>query len=242
MIHHSIIETRGCAPFPEFTGERVYMEPFRKRDGLPARLSRWQATVDAMLAGIDTDQPIYLMIDQAHAAAGTTHRRPGLHVDGYWNPAMLAHGAGGAIGRHGHQPTPRHEPLSRNEHVGHGAQPPPRHGPTPVSLPTRNDHTGHGANAASWNTASFDAPEGIILASSVSAARGFVGRYNGAIGEMGDCAKVDVSTLDALSMLAGRVYAGNVNCLHESLPVERDCLRTVVRLNVPGWTPRPLAS
>lgn len=34
-----------------------------------------------------------------------------------------------------------------------------------------------------------------------------------------------------------KAYAGNVSMLHESMPLPTDTLRTLVRINVPGWSP-----
>lgn len=87
----SYIERRGRVEFPEFTGERIYMVPFRRE--LPAQYARWQNTVDQMLAGIEFPGDAYLMVDQGTVRAGTPHRRAGLHVDGNWIAAS---------GRHGH--------------------------------------------------------------------------------------------------------------------------------------------
>jgi hypothetical protein len=88
----SIVEQRNTVTFPAFIGERVYMQPFLKKDGLPEALrQRWQATIDAMLEGVETDKPIYLMIDQQRVTVGSYHRRPGLHIDGYWNPGVGHH-------------------------------------------------------------------------------------------------------------------------------------------------------
>lgn len=74
--------------FPEFTGERIYMQPFMKVDGevlLPSKLSRWIPTVTAMLKDIDTTQRMFLMIDQSPVEPGKSHRRPGPHIDGNWS-------------------------------------------------------------------------------------------------------------------------------------------------------------
>ncbi len=87
-----IVRTGTIAAFPAHTGERVYMEPFRQRDGLPASLRRWQPVVDAMLAGVETDGPIYLMVHQGTVDRGGTLRRPGPHVDGDWIAATNRHG------------------------------------------------------------------------------------------------------------------------------------------------------
>lgn len=102
MFSSSMIEC-GRVPFPEFRQERHYMLPFKQVEGLPHELRSWQPTVDAMLDGITTDQPIYFMVDQSVVEPGKAHRRPGVHVDGYWVPDLKAHGGGhtgGGRGRH----------------------------------------------------------------------------------------------------------------------------------------------
>lgn len=191
----SIVQQMGEVPFPQHIGERIYMREFRKKDGLPFDLARWQPTVSAMLDGVDTDGPIYLMIDQGLVRAGASQRRPGVHIDGYWLPEVQAHGGGGGGG-----------------HIGCW-------------------------KTDGWAHADFRDAEAILLASSVTAARAFSGEFVGQPGEGGDCRHIDLSELAEVPLLAGRAYAGNVTMLHESMPVARDCLRTVVRLNVPGWSP-----
>jgi hypothetical protein len=84
---HSIVQARSRVTFPAHTGERIYMLPFKQAEGLPFDLRCWQPTVDAMLDGIVTDLPIYLMVDQSRVRAGVTQRRPGVHIDGYWVPS-----------------------------------------------------------------------------------------------------------------------------------------------------------
>ena len=192
MQHLSYVEQRGKVNFPEFTGERVYMKEFYKEKGLPSELSRWQSTVDSMLEGVDTDGPIYLMIDQGVVKGGTSHRRGGLHVDGYWNPRTSAHGG--------------------TKHFGSW-------------------------KTGGWVNCDFKDKEALILASSLTAARGYQGIWEGSCGEGGACSHINTSNLKEVVMHAGNVYAGNVAMLHESLPVAEDCIRTLVRLNVPGWSP-----
>jgi hypothetical protein len=235
MKYKSIIETRGKVPFPEFTGERAYMVPFTKKT-LPAHLARWQDTVDAMLDGIDMPGIGYIMIDQSIALSGNAQRRPGLHIDGYWNPGLSAHGG---------DSTPSHSSIPSN--YGHGPNPNSdghgairrRGGHNSIRIPTGHSsvYRRHSSGAGDWATADFNEPEGIILASSVSAARGFVGSYDGPIGEGGDCSSVDIRSLKVLDMEDGVTYAGNVNCLHESLPLMNGGARTLVRINAPGWSP-----
>lgn len=195
MKHSSIVQQRGQVPFPTFTGERAYMREFTQRDGLPADLIRWQPTVDAMLQGIITEQPIYIMIDQGDVVAGASQRRPGMHIDGYWCAGIQAHGGGGS-------------------HI-----------------------TGSWDTKPNWSHTNFSKPEALILASDVSACRALVGEYTGEIGDGGDCSHMDLTALASVRLASGYAYAGNVTMLHESLPVSVNTRRTLVRLNVPGWTP-----
>src|SRR5206468_2322799 len=90
----------GPVSFPAFRGERHYMIPFNQRDALPPHLRHWQPTVDAMLVGVRTDGPVYLMVDQSRVGAGVSHRRPGLHVDGNWIAEIGQHGGPGPGHRH----------------------------------------------------------------------------------------------------------------------------------------------
>lgn len=69
---------------------------------LPAIFARWQKTVDTMLSEVTLGGPQFLMVDQAFVNAGTPHRRPGLHVDNFWEPELAAHGGG----HRGHKNSP----------------------------------------------------------------------------------------------------------------------------------------
>lgn len=187
----SLLKEIGPVQFPANTGERVYMLPFTKRNGLPKSLSRWQDTVDAMLRNVDSKDQIYLMIDQGVVKAGHTHRRSGPHIDGNWIPAINSHGTGDGGGG-------RHCPVPKHMHVDLE-------------------------------------PEGLILASDVCASCAYLGEIEGIPGEGGDCSHLDLTHAQRIPLQAGLAYAGNVTMVHESLPVESDCQRTLVRLNVPGW-------
>jgi hypothetical protein len=79
--------------------------------------------------------------------------------------------------------------------------------------------------------------EAILLATDFTASRAFVGEWDAAIGKGGDCSHVDTASLQELILTAGHTFAGNVTMLHETMPIPIDCLRTVVRTNVPGWSP-----
>lgn len=222
---NSIVQARGQVQFPEFRGERIYMHEFYQNEGLPEQFAHWQGTVDAMLSHIDTNQPIYLMVDQAVVKAGEFHRRPGMHVDGYW---MAGHG-GHRISAHG-----------GSGHGGYWRSDRPSHGGHPTHGGNGGGHRStprHSAGKNGWDVIDFSAPEGIILASNVAACVGYVGQYDEqSLGHGGDASHIR-GQFDRIELEANRVYAGNVGMLHETVAVKNDCMRTVVRLNVPGWTP-----
>lgn len=198
--------------FPEFMAERVYMVPFTKKGGLPSHLSRWERTVDAMLDGIDTDSTMYLMIDQGIVKAGSSHRRGGVHIDGNWIAELQCHGTGGGFG-HRTSPTSSHRTWG-----GHASR---------VESPG-----GHGTGGGHCAGGLYD--ESIILASDIAASAGYVGSWAGEIGDGGDCSHVNTEHMDRVILESGVAHIGNVYFLHESLPVNCDLTRTLVRINVPG--------
>lgn len=200
----SVAREAGPVDFPAFLSERVYMHEFRMDVGLPEHLKRWQRTVDQMLVGVDTDEPIYLMIDQKEVMASAAHRRPGLHVDGYWNPSHSSWDDG--------------KPPAWNAVSAHGGH---------------MASVGSMANPT-WLFHESDRPEAIILASDICASRGLIGEFDGSIKVGGDVSHLDLGHMEPILLQAGRAYQGNVCFVHESLPVFQGCRRTLVRLHVPG--------
>ncbi len=197
--------------FPPYTGERVYMREFVPSAGLPVDLARWQPTVDRMLASVNAPGSVYLMVDQSEVQAGRCHRRPGLHVDGYWWPGTQAHG-----------PSPgTHVPS------------PPGHRPHPAPQPDPGRHLpAHRSRA--------DLTEGLIIAASVEGCEAWDGEWGGRAGAGGDCSEVPIASLSRRRMVSGVAWLGETgSLLHSALPLPERALRTVVRLNVPGWSPGP---
>lgn len=112
----------ASVPFPPFEPERVYMRKFFKQEGLPEDLGKWQPTVDRMLMDYDGNDPIYIMIDCATVLGGQTHRRKGMHIDGYWNDG--GHGGHKGVSAHGdstHGSTTNGRWGSHHESPSHGA-------------------------------------------------------------------------------------------------------------------------
>ena len=202
----------GQVFFPEFTGERVYMRPFKIKHGLPSDLKRWQTTVDCMLKDIYTDEDIFIMIDQGIVQAGSTHRRGGPHIDGHWCPQVASHGT----------PSHHRDSIPETPSERHNGQPPRTHN-TAVS------NNSHGY----WNLDNFR-DEALILASNISACYGYVGEIKGNPKEGGDCSHLDLSRMTKIRLKANVAYSGNVTFIHESAHVTKNCERTLVRLNIPG--------
>lgn len=225
-MHKSLAQASVRVPFPAFLGERIYMHEFHKGVPLPGHMARWQDTVNAMLTDVDTDNKIFLMVDQGIVQAGSSHRRPGKHIDGYWHPGVHASHGGEPYRGHGYEP-----PKSRGSHSGHprGHNSEP---PTPAHRPSRP-----GRHMSSWGDATYREPEALILASDVVGCRAYLGEWSTTVGNGGDVDHLDVSSMQPLVMEAGRAYIGNVGLVHESIPQLRNVTRTLVRLNVQNWEP-----
>jgi len=100
-MYKSIVQRRGTVPFPMFMGDRIYMLPLI-HGRVAHEHKRWQPTIDAMINGINIPNKMFLMVDEKYMQAGTYHRRPGPHIDGYW-----VEGAGHrGEGQHGGTPSP----------------------------------------------------------------------------------------------------------------------------------------
>lgn len=213
----STVQARSLVTnWPSHINERIYMVPFMQSEGLPDEINRWQGVVDTMLEGIETDKPIYIMVDQGVVEHGKTHRRPGVHIDGYWCPDIFAHGGGHAPSRGLHYP-------SRGGHRSRGSH-----------ISAVRGAGGWDTSPPNWHTSSFQEDEAIILASDISAARAYSGQFSGHIGDGGDCSTINLDDLELIDMQANQVYAGNVTMLHESVPVQITTPRSLVRLNLPG--------
>lgn len=94
----SKIEEKGLILFPEFSGARVMMLPFRLDDLDTLPVAHYRPAVRQLLNVCTVKTGVaYLTIDEAFVRAGETHRRPGMHVDGLggWG------GGGGGWARNG---------------------------------------------------------------------------------------------------------------------------------------------
>jgi hypothetical protein len=81
----SRFEERGVVSLPQFSDLRIMMMPIilGNMKSVPDFLSEWRKTLAALFAmGGHKGETGYLTIDEKCVAAGETHRRSGMHVDG----------------------------------------------------------------------------------------------------------------------------------------------------------------
>ena len=78
----STVSEVGSVTFPVWTGKRIYMRKFNAGE-VPSDLEEFGKTIEDMTAGLSYKHG-YLTIDEGIINAGSTQRRPGLHIDGNW--------------------------------------------------------------------------------------------------------------------------------------------------------------
>lgn len=74
---------------------------------------------------------------------------------------------------------------------------------------------------------------GILLASNHKASLGWAGEYDATPMVGGDCRHIDLG--EPFGLDAGKVYYGNNHFIHESLPMDVDVHRVMVRITLPEF-------
>jgi hypothetical protein len=72
---------------------------------------------------------------------------------------------------------------------------------------------------------------GMLLVSNYEGCRVWGGEFDGEIGEGGDCSNIDVSNLKNEMMPSGFVYYLNALGIHESVFIDKDVNRSLIRIN-----------
>jgi hypothetical protein len=75
---------------------------------------------------------------------------------------------------------------------------------------------------------------GMLIISSYEACRGWNGEYDGQPNQGGDCSHLDLSKMEDFNLKADTLYWGNSTFIHESLPLEEDVKRQLVRVTLPA--------
>jgi len=77
---------------------------------------------------------------------------------------------------------------------------------------------------------------GMLIVSSYEACRGWNGEIKGEPAQGGDCSHLDLSEMDSYIMKSNTLYWGNSTFVHESLPIEEEVARQLVRITLPADT------
>lgn len=72
---------------------------------------------------------------------------------------------------------------------------------------------------------------GMLIASNYSACMGWNGVYNEKAKEGGDCSHIDLG--EGFMLKPNKVYYGNSQFIHESLPLDKDVFRVLYRITLP---------
>ena len=72
---------------------------------------------------------------------------------------------------------------------------------------------------------------GMLIVSNYSSCMGWNGNYEGEPREGGDCANIDLG--DGFMLKSNKIYYGNSQFIHESLPVYKDVFRVMFRITLP---------
>lgn len=73
---------------------------------------------------------------------------------------------------------------------------------------------------------------GFLMASSYSACRAWMGKYDGSPEQGGNCSHIKLD--EGFLLKANKIYLGNSTCIHESLPLPQKIKRTLIRITLPA--------
>lgn len=78
-------------------------------------------------------------------------------------------------------------------------------------------------------------PEAILLANNIEGTTAvYLGHVDGSPEYGGSCDHLPLFQLTRALLRANTCYEGNVECIHECLPVSEDCYRQMIRIVIPG--------
>lgn len=224
----------GNIVLPGFSGIRILMMPFWLEDvagTLPDFLSGWERSIQELVDLAPCQSGVaYLTIDEAVVQAGTTHRRPGLHVDGWRDDSEGLECSGGGWGSPsgssgGFWGGPEY-PIAEDPPA---AKFPPPSDPKPPRPPRRRENIVREIDLSGW-----------LTISSIVGCRAWNQAFTGEPRKFGDCEHLrsQFAEENAIVLEPGTAYHLNSLAVHESLPQRETAARQFVRLSMPsaaGW-------
>jgi hypothetical protein len=226
MFPSGINELAKNVPLPKYQELRILLMPIVLGDASTNPYPDCNPMLEVMAAvqPQHKGKVCYLTIDQKGVPAGKTHRRAGLHVDGYpyteadkrmLDGGYITSGAGGIWAANAHGGT-----------WGGGGG------------------WGGGNSALYWHMGN-----GLLTVSSVEGCVAWNQEFPGEPKVEGDCEHLREHCKEECKVVlkANTLYWMSPGCVHESLPQPVDVIRTFVRLSLPskcdwyeGCTPNPL--
>lgn len=188
---------------PHYEGE-IKMLPFELSD-LANIPEKFKTLVEKLIAFLPIKQGIaFLTVDGKTVQQGKTQRRGGKHIDGNYILNMGWGGNGwGGNGGWG---------GGNGWKVGENG--------FKLSLPQHK--------------ISYENPNGgMIIASDFVGCMGWNGLFEGKAGVGGDCSHLDIKQESGFLLKPNMAYYGNSQFVHESLPIEKNVHRNLVRITLP---------
>lgn len=211
-------------PLPKFQDLRILLMPIVFGDNSTVPYPDCNPMLEVMCKARPQHKGkvVYLTVDQKVVAANKTHRRPGLHVDGYPHTeadrrlqGYITRGAGGIWAGYAHG----------GSWGGGGG-------------------LGGGNKDLYW----WDGT-GLLTVSNVEGCKAWNQSFKGEPKFEGDCEHLreECKEENATLLKANTLYWMSPSCVHESIPMQVDTIRTFVRVSLPskcdwydGCTPNPL--
>jgi hypothetical protein len=253
----------GEIKFPDFRGDKIYMLEFDLENPiLPDKYKRWESVVSKMIENSPIKSgKAYLTVDEDKVSPGKTHRRGGVHVDGNF---IYGFKDGKVIeiettnedvswGSDDSDKSVSWGSDDSDKSVSWGKEDSKKD--RVVSWGKTQTKTG-----TSWSNMSDPTPSswatgflvgglneeqhfkqycssgngGMIISSSYEACDGWIGEFDNIPLDGGDCSHIDLSGLDKFRLKANKVYLGNSTFLHESLPIDEEVNRQMIRITLPN--------
>jgi hypothetical protein len=224
MFPSKIEKLASDVPMPAHQGLRILLMPIIMGDNSTVPYPDLFPMLDVMakVKPQHKGKVVYLTVDQKVVEAGKTHRRPGLHVDGY--PHTIA------------------DQTYGNAERGYDGRP---------GIWAGHAHGGTWGGGGGWGGGSknlyWHDGTGLLTVSSVEGCRAWNQNFPGEPKVEGDCEHLREHCKEAVVLEANSLYWMSPGCVHESMPVAADIQRTFVRLSLPsacdwydGCTPNPL--
>jgi hypothetical protein len=250
----------GEIDFPEFKGDKIYMLEFDLENPiLPEKYKRWESVVNKMIQNSPVKSgKAYLTVDEEKVTPGKTHRRGGVHVDGNF---IYGFKDGNVVEIKTNNESVSWGKSSTDEAPVSWGKSSKDEAPVSWGKSKKSVSWGKSSNDApvSWGNSSatpsswatgflvggLDEEQhfnqycssdkgGMIISSNYEACDGWIGEFNNIPLDGGDCSHIDLSNLQKFRLKANKVYLGNSTFLHESLPIDENVNRQLVRITLPS--------